>query len=227
MLIKTMWFPKQSRVPFLAIIFSMILLAVGKIYLNPTPEKYSVNPSVLPEKVKLPGWELEKTEQLPQQEIDAELSMAVGRSYLYTQSDQNVNIEMRYFYPETSANVEAYINRYILESPSLEIRQQPGIGFYAVFSDEKTAYLSACINPRGESTVTMKQFFKNRYTNDLHLGRFGAILVSREAILDRRCLWATLSVPLENNQPETAYEILEKAWFSWYEQWEEMFPTTM
>lgn len=227
MFINTMWFQKQLRVPLLAVICGSVLLAVGKIYIDPAPEKYSVNPSVLPENVQLPGWELEKTTQLPQQEIDAELNMAVGRNYQYSQNNELVEIEMRYFYPETSANVNAYIKRYSIKSPSLEIRQRAGVGFYAVFTEEERAYLSACINPRGGSTVTMKQFFKNRYANDLQLGRLGAWLVSRESILDRRCLWAHLSVPLENNEPETAYEVLEKAWFSWYDQWSEKFPKTM
>ncbi|MBR8827549.1 MAG: cyanoexosortase A system-associated protein [Gomphosphaeria aponina SAG 52.96 = DSM 107014] len=195
--------------------------------MNPVSEKYTVSPSVLASEVQIAGWELQKTALLPQQEIDQELNMAVGRLYQYTQDNQILDVELRYFYPETSANVQAYIKRYSLGSRTKEIRELPGMGYYTVLTDGKRAFLSSCINPRGGSTVTMKQFFQNRYAHDLQLSRLGPWLLSREEILDRRCLWAHLSIPLENYSPEAAYQVLENAWFSLYEQWQEQFPPTM
>jgi cyanosortase A-associated protein len=31
-------------------------------------------------------------------------------------------------------------------------------------------------------------------------------------------------VPLEKNQPEQAYSLLESVWFSWYGWWQPRFP---
>jgi cyanosortase A-associated protein len=48
--------------------------------------------------------------------------------------------------------------------------------------------------------------------------------LGQEGLKDRRCLWAHLSVPLKNSSPEAAYQVLEKAWFSWYQWWQPRFP---
>jgi cyanosortase A-associated protein len=50
------------------------------------------------------------------------------------------------------------------------------------------------------------------------------ILLGQEALLDKRCLWVYLSIPLRNSSPEEAYKTLEQAWFSWYQWWQPRFP---
>jgi len=104
------------------------------------------------------------------------------------------------------------------------------VGYYGVLTHEGKAYLSACINPRGESTVTEQQFRQSLYATDLQVGRILPWISGREPLLDRRCLWTLMSTPLpsgkntDSTASEAAYKTLEAAWFNWFRWWQPKFP---
>ncbi len=104
------------------------------------------------------------------------------------------------------------------------LHQQQGVGFYSLFVYQGRSHLSACINPRGGSTVTSAQFLANRYTYDLQVKRLVPWLLGRESLPDRRCLWADLSIPLNKMSAHTTYPVLAQAWSSWYQWWSPRFP---
>jgi cyanosortase A-associated protein len=120
----------------------------------------------------------------------------------------------------------------------LQIKYQPGIGHYGVLThkDAKTqtsrAYLSACINPQGESTATEQQFTHN-LSKGWQPSQVGSWILGQKSLIDRRCLWTLMSVPVQTDSKaapatarstEQAYKTLETAWVSWYQWWRENYP---
>ena len=84
---------------------------------------------------------------------------------------------------------------------------------------KQRAYLSACINPQGNSPLTGIEFKQNGNLNALNLKRLVSWLLSQDSLRDSRCYWTLLSVPLKDSSLGDAYQTLETAWFSWYRWW--------
>ena len=217
---------KKIRISLLATTFGGVLFVLGKSILYPSLSD-RIQPSlVFPAAVSLPEWQPLASRPLVDQIAESSEYIS-GRHYRYIQNGFPLDIEMRYLV-KTDGNIRLYINKYtnIPSSPDQPLpilRQQDRIGFYSLFVYQKRAYLSACINPRGGSTVTDYQFRRNRYIYDVRLSRFLPWLLGEADLRDVRCLWAHLSVPLNNSSPEKAYQVLEKTWISWYNLWSPRF----
>ncbi|NEO99884.1 MAG: cyanoexosortase A system-associated protein [Symploca sp. SIO2E9] len=213
---------KRLRIPFLTITCSGVLLVLGKLIVAPNSNEYTAKPFVLPSEVPLTQWQ-----SLPSQSLFTPIvwqpNLMTSRNYQYQQKDLSLDIEMRYLVP-TSGNVKTLLQTYTAIPASTEIRHQEEVGFYYLLVDEQRAYLSSCINPRGKTTVTPQQFTENGNRHDLRLNRLLPWLMGEVQLRDRRCLWTNLSIPVEDTSPSEAYQILEKAWFSWYQSWQPRFP---
>ncbi len=213
---------KNLRMPVLAVTLTGVLLVLGKLILYPAVTKRTVTPFVFPSAVPLPGWQ-----PLPSHPLVAQTTKPAkyvsGRQYQYIQNDLPLNIEMRYVV-DTDGDVKEFIKTYASIPSSPVLRQKEEIGFYGLFTYQGKAYLSTCINPYGNSTVTDRQFKQNRNTYDLQLNRLLPWLLGQENFKDERCLWAHLSTPLRHSSPEPAYQLLESTWFSWYQWWRPRFP---
>jgi cyanosortase A-associated protein len=233
-----MFYWKQARISFLVVIFGSVFFVFGKSILIPSVTNDSTTALfVFPEKVPLDGWQLLASRSLPEckglphattepacTSANSELLVAIAQKhYQYVRNGRILDIEMRYF-TSTDGDVSHFLRTYTSLVPSFRLRQQKRVGFYGLLVDRQKAYLSACINPRGGSTVTIGQFKQNRYLYDVRLNRLLPWLLGRESLRDNRCLWTHLSVSLENSSPEAAYQVLENAWFSWYEWWHLRFP---
>ncbi|MBW4622091.1 MAG: cyanoexosortase A system-associated protein [Cyanosarcina radialis HA8281-LM2] len=204
---------QQLRVPILALTLSGAISVLVKSIFFPTAREIPIAPLIFPPDVPLPGWQFFKS-----QPIDRPLA----KNYQYRQQDLLLKIEMNYV--TNPHDNEKLFRRYnpAISSPNAPapiVREQKGIGFYSLSVDRQRAYLRACINPRGGSVITYEQFVQKRYSKDLQLDRFIPWLLGRETLRDHRCLWAHLSVPIQNYSPESAYPALENAWFSWYRWW--------
>ncbi len=211
------------RISILTLIFGMGLLAMGRIILFSNLEKPKVSDSIFPDKIPLAQWRLSETLSL-KNPTDKHQELIPKKGYRFISNGVPLDIEMRYLENLNVADVSSFISTYTPIKSSAIMRQREGIGYYGLGVDNKRAYLSACINPRGGSTFTHAQFRDNRYHQDVRLERLLPVLQGQEPLLDKRCLWAHLSIPLNNSSPETAYKILEKAWFSWYQWWQPRFP---
>ena len=217
---------KTIRISLLAATFGGVLLALGKSILYPTVGN-AVTSFIFPAMVPLLEWQHLESKPLDNSRIENSKNL-FGRQYRYVRNNLYLDIEMRYLI-NTNGDVKAWIEDY-RGRPSFPgqllpiLRQQERVGFYSLFTHKERAYLSACINPRGGSTVTDSQFWLNRIIYDVRLNRLFPWLLSREEIPDRRCLWAHLSLPLKNSSPEDAYQSLEKVWFSWHQWWQHRFP---
>ena len=213
---------EKLRLSLLAVIFGSVFYILGKTIVPQSTA--NINSFVFPKAVPLSAWQLQKSRPM-----DAPIakipSYLFGRHYQYIQNNLMLDIEMRYLV-NTPGDVKYFI-RFVPPLPGqltlASLRQQQGVGFYYLFTHQQRAYLSTCINSRGGSTVTVSQFQQNRYLYDINLGRLVPWLLGQEPFQDKRCLWAQLSIPL-NNSPGDTYQTLEKAWFDWYRWWHPRFP---
>ncbi|MBD2345494.1 cyanoexosortase A system-associated protein [Anabaena subtropica] len=214
---------KETRIKFLALIFGAGILVLGKSIFFPNTDKPKINTFVFPQEVPLGEWQASVA--IPVKSLTKEnLDSSTQKHYRYFKNNLPLDIQMRYLENFYHADIGVYIKHNLgIESPTV-VRQKKEVGYYGVGIDKQTAYLSSCINPRGGSTFTHPQFRNNRFSEDINLNRIMPILMGQEALLDKRCLWVHLSIPLGNSSPEEAYQLLEKAWFSWYQWWQPRFP---
>lgn len=221
---------QKLRISLLAFTFAGVFFALVRSILAPTlgtPTAYS-----FPEAIALPGWQL--ISSTPIADSGSEMpSPLAGRRYQYEWQEAAMQVEVRYLV-STTGNVQAFVQNYTSIQPTFEqplpersqatLRYQEETGFYELFSHQGQAYLSACINARGGSTVTSEQFTYNRNSYDLKLDRIVPWLLGQEDLRDSRCLWTHMSMPIIKNSEEDAYRTLEQAWKDWQQWWSLRFP---
>lgn len=213
---------KHLRLIFLIAIFSGVLGVLVKSILFPATSKPTALIS-FPGTIPLQGWQTLPSFSLVDSSGDRIPSSIAARQYQYVNNDLILDIKMRYFI-KTNGEVKDFIKHYESISVSPLIRQKEGIGFYGLFTYQERAYLSACINPYGFSTVTARQFKQNLNVKGLQLNHLLLWLLDQGNLKDEHCLWTNLSIPLNNSSPEVAYQSLENVWFLWYKWWHSRFP---
>ncbi|WP_346290523.1 cyanoexosortase A system-associated protein [Sphaerothrix gracilis] len=151
-----------------------------------------------------------------------------GQIYRYQQNSRFLTAEM-YYMVDTSGNVAGFLEQNTaipIESvrPALKTEKyQAAVGYYLLFPYQEKRYLASCINPKGESTVTLPQFRDNRYRYDILSPRLLKWLLTSENIRDFRCLWVLMSTSSAQKDPGEDYQVLEQAWFDWQAQWQPQF----
>lgn len=147
-----------------------------------------------------------------------------GKRYVYGQEGLRLDIEMRYL-KETDGDLKSFIQSQS-QTISSSLRRHPQLGFYLVYHRYGRAYLTACLNPQGGSTVTSDQFRLNRILYDGRPTRILTWLQGETNLQDRRCLWAYLSIPLDPTlSPKTADLLLETTWVEWAHWWIQNYPS--
>jgi cyanosortase A-associated protein len=152
-----------------------------------------------------------------------------GKKYQYSIDGLPIEINLRY-----AVGTEGSIYSYLKGITDIQIsedqlrqksiRKDP-VGYYATFTHQNRAYLTACINPRGISTVTQEQFIDNASAQAMDREVIVSWLLGQKDLRDRRCLWTLMSTPLNTNSDlGTTNQKLEKIWFLWYEWWQPRFP---
>ena len=191
-----------------------------------------------PQQITLADWRSQSSINLEQAVKNGAIA---ARRFTYTSSVQD-DLRIDILYIDTGVDVPKYLGMIGLKpvDNSLKQRYLEAIGHHVVFSDRDRAYLSACINPRGGSTVTNAQFIQNRNTFDITPERLGLYFLGLIDLRDTRCLFVVMSIPFSNirsstnsnlNQEkikalETSYQKLENTWINLYKSWEYKFPET-
>ncbi len=223
---------RASKKYFLITVFVSSCIAIGVSLFTP---KYQDRPKFqLPDRVSLNEWR-----SLPSEDLTSLLKeptkavVADARKYLYTSPTQDV-LRIDVLYVKEVVVIPKFLEILDLQYSinNLDIRHQKNIGYYALFNDRERAYLSACINPRGLSTVTQEHIISNRNDYDFTPDRVINYLLGITYIRDNRCLLTAISLPLENKQNQdlnntslnNSYQKLEKVWINWYQKWENNFP---
>jgi cyanosortase A-associated protein len=168
--------------------------------------------------------------------------VAPGRAYRYqidtpaTASDKSkaIEIEIRYITdgvanrPTMDAMLPVFTKIPMAALLPATMKEKPGLGFYSLFVDRKTAYFGTCINPQGITTVTGDQFHANSNPNPLTSGiplqRFLPWLMGKQTFRDSRCLWTLLSTPIDPSTPDATMKTLETTGINWMRWWQMHFP---
>ncbi|MBF2028492.1 MAG: cyanoexosortase A system-associated protein [Oscillatoriales cyanobacterium C42_A2020_001] len=225
-MLKSSW--QTVRMSILAFTFVGTLVVWAKLLTSPKADSTAQREKdTLQASVPLPGWQLINSEP-----ITTNTEAKAGRRYRFQRDAVTLNAEQ--YYMASDGNVSRYL---FVHSPiktanaSMKVKFKPDVGHYGLVSHNGNAYLSACINPRGSSTVTESQFTQNRYANDLQIARIAPWLLGQESLIDYRCLWTLMSIPLKNSSQSDAiaaesgaYQRLEDAWVSWHQWWQANFP---
>jgi len=225
---------QKFRFGLLAILVSSSLLILGRSLFDSSIGKPT--PFVFPKQIEFTQAQPKLSEAQPSedivdtQEFFEKPKYLSGKRYQYLLDNMPIDISLRYavgtegdlfVFFQGLTNIE--ISEDELHQKS--IRKDP-IGYYANFTYQNRAYLTACINPRGISTVTKEQFVDN--ASDRALDRDVVIgwLLGQKDLRDRRCLWTLMSTPITSESDRNATnQKLEKTWISWYEWWKPRFPT--
>lgn len=218
---------KRLRIPLLIFTFASITLVLGKLILDPNLGKRRLTPIVFPQAVPLSGWQLQANKPFISKTTENNQIIGKpydkGKIYQYRQNDKFLDIETVYEL-DSFGEYKLFLRNYspVEAAPNeqfFEIRQQPGVGTYGMYVVQDRAYLTACINSQGGSTLTRQQFESNRISNDVIGDRTIPWLLGQRSLRDTRCLWSHFSIPLNKSSPQATYALLEKAWISWYQWW--------
>ena len=214
---------------YVLIALSAIVLGIfGKILISPNQRSLAVQPYTLPEIIPLQGWEFEGSQTLESQDVNS-LGDFVGREYRYIRDEVKLNIQARYIV-DTDGDVQKFISQYMLPADSsridfnqFETHILQDIGTYARFIEGDTAYLTACINPYGGSTVTDREFKFNRNFYDIRHRLLPWVF--GDVLKDERCLWTYLSMNITSEALTIIHQNLEETWLIWYGHWYKAFPS--
>lgn len=213
------------RLPLLAVAFSGALWVLGRAVTLPQTSPDASQPAVAPLNTSVPiaGWEaIDSTALKPEPEVVA------AQRYRYRQGSKTLDVELRYMPGDGNVSRFLFVYTPIRAANDQLAVKSSNTGFYGTLIHEGRAYLSACISPRGESTVTEHQFTQARLAADLQVQRLLPWLLGQEVLLDRRCLWTLMSMPIADSaaasNSKEVYKDLEGAWSSWYEWWQSNFP---
>ncbi|MEH2379712.1 MAG: cyanoexosortase A system-associated protein [Nostoc sp.] len=228
---KEMRFWVHIRISLLAVTCVGVFLTLVKLIFDADAASHKVSDFVFPTNFLLTDGKILESQLLIDKVVQESTKYDVviaGRRYRYRYNSIPVDIEMRYVVG-TLGDVEGLIkNNTTINLPPGKVfqtvHQQLGIGYYGLFTYENKAYLSSCMNPQGDGTVTTEQFLHNRQIYNIRLNRFLPWLLGEQSFLDKRCLWAHLSIPVNNADYQSAYQLLEKAWLSCYRWWSPRFP---
>lgn len=172
-----------------------------------------------PQQVPLPSAQFIQSQSIPGQKRNAYSEILTQRQYQYQARDQLVKIQISYV-TGTMGDLGAFWANYPLNGqkiktkPSIQVRQQ-GSNYYALYTHGNQAFLSACVDPGGLSTVEEGHFIHNWNRHWYLLGR---------DYIDDRCLWTHMSVAINQQSPRQAFAILEENWVSWQKWWQNRVP---
>ena len=195
---------------------------------------------VFPETVPLSSWEHignqkidvpqtapTESEESEENEQSKEVIQSANR-YQYRGQNTRLDIEMHYL-TDTRGNLENLLVEQNEIAPEVlkqqEIKQQDNASYYSLFSDRDRTYLSSCLHPTGDSTVTAKQFSQSLDRKKLNLKLISNWFLGKASIRDRRCLWVTISTPNDNDSFSENRAMLEEVWQNWHQWWQPRFPS--
>ncbi|MGI0488322.1 cyanoexosortase A system-associated protein [Pantanalinema rosaneae CENA516] len=223
------------RLTLLAFTLGGTLLVLAKAIATPKSDTVTVDPGrTLAKTVPITGWQLiESTAIEDKNKLEPGESPANGQRYRYRQGNTSIDVDLRHIIGDGNVSRFLFVYSPIREGNaklSDGIRNQANIGYYGVLTHQGRAYLTACINARGGSTVTDQQFRHNRLKYDVQISRIFPWLWGQEPLMDHRCLWTLMSTPVQSAttseavDSQEAYQELETAWASWYQWWQANYP---
>jgi cyanoexosortase A len=191
-----------------------------------------VKPLSFPSQLSLASWKEKASVSLVNANEQTETKLhpnrvRSGQKYRYQNSETEVAVALRFLSP-TFGEVESYIKKTYDQSLQTAYRQGKtsyirNLGHYRLFQDGTRAYLSACLTPEGESTVSLTDYMNKTNAGVFQWEYVIPRLLGTKSLRERRCLWVHLSTPLEQQSPEQSYRLLESVFGEGYSQWQSLF----
>jgi cyanosortase A-associated protein len=209
---------RSLRILLIALTLSGVVGGIVKTIGSPANDKLRLTSLDFPASISLSQWQLTNAKSLT---AIKEGQSDSGQQYEYRQNRDRLEIQARYE-QYTDGNVSRLLVVYTPIQPAtvqLLIKHREGIGFYSLFEYEGKAYLSACLNSSGQSTVTEQQFVQNKYAYGWSPQRTLFWILGHNDLFDARCLWTLLSTSVTSDSTQN----LENAWFDWYRWWKPKF----
>ena len=217
---------KSLKVFYLIAVFTSTCVAISISIFTPN---FKNRPKFqFPDQVSLTNWQFQSSNNL---DNALKNNAIAARKYFYTSPTKDtLQIDALYIDGIVSIPKSLAILGLKYSSNSLNIRYLESVGYYALFVDQDRAYLSSCINPYGDTTVTEDQFINNR--DNTTSNRIGSYLLGVTNLRNNRCLFTIISIPLENpklvnqstNSLAKMYQKLESVWINWHKNWHYDFP---
>ena len=205
---------------------AVVLLVLGKLIISPTKENRPITPFIFPQTIPLEPWQQLSSKPLNDKLIPKSGYFAGenigGHSYSYTWQNRSLEAKMRYLV-NTNGDLKYYIKDYVGQLAPF-LHEKEGVGVYSMYPYQDKVYLTACINPQGKTSINSDRFRHDGLRHTISLRRILIWLTTQHEIIDDRCLWAYLSIPLDNSPPEDIYPLLESAWFDWHQWWTQHYP---
>jgi cyanosortase A-associated protein len=188
--------------------------------------------------VQLPGWQSIGLPTLEAFHAEVQFNAAKKAASIvrHRYQHKNLTLSMESQMIKGDGDISRLISVYSsIQSGSSKLlagqRFNPQVGHYSVLTGKGKIYLTACINPTGNSTVTEPQFRQARFKS-FHPAQVAEWFFNQAPLVDDRCLWTLMSItlPPKNDavttpeQTKQAYQQLEQAWIDWYQWWKENFP---
>ncbi|GAC1460989.1 MAG: hypothetical protein NVSMB70_06820 [Chamaesiphon sp.] len=219
-----------GRIPLLLTAWVGLISAAIYLVIVPTPGKQFLATANKLDSFPIVGWQLTTAKSLSNPTIKnlnpGFEGMLTGKEYKYLFNGRNLEIQT-YYVVNTGSNMDAWLQQLTgisIKDIEKNMTARDGLGYYALTTDGLQANLTACINPRGGSTVSSSQFTHNRYSYDFTWNRILSWMLGTEVLQDERCMWVKLSTPLNGGTPSVAYQILESVWAANYTTWQSHFP---
>ena len=196
-------------------------ITIAKSLLNPDVQASRIATYSFPQTVALDSWKL-VTSKDTVETIDLVGDIVATRKYEYQQPKQNLVIRVRYL-TNTDGDIKSIVDKRI-GNLTTALRNNPS-GDYALYTYQGKAYLNACLNPNGESTVTSDAFNRNHTIYSRNWRRITPWFLGKRDLKDKRCLWMQLLIDLPPETPiEETYRTLELVWSDWLKYWQPNFP---
>ncbi len=223
-IIKQKW-----RLPSLATTWiGMVFAAIYQVFV-PTAGRQLLPNIAFPDRLSLNGWHTTEATSLAATRRDAPIAsgsglVQFGKQYRLHKNNQQLEVQMHYVVNTKGEPIPFLGPTNLVKDVQKNMLKLDGIGYYELKNDARLAYLTACINPRGGSTVTSAQFNHNRFNYDYTWSRVVPWVLGLEILKDNRCVWVQLSTRLDGSNYESATRILESVWAANYSTWQSQFP---
>lgn len=214
------------RIGICAVLLTGMVAQIGRALLMPSVAKNTIAANIknsvqFPPNIPISGWQLSNNQALKPSE-----GKAIGHLYQYRNS-KNEKVEIQIHHEDyAEGNMGRLLMVYGIAPPAsalLRVKYRNNTGFYALTSYNNQAYLTACLNPIGESTATQEQFTQNKYKHGLEVFRTLGWFAGQNDLIDARCLWTVISTPLpadvDKQVLEEKYQKLEAVWGEWIDWW--------
>lgn len=146
-----------------------------------------------------------------------------GQTYHYLRNGQPLNVEMRYFREYSS--VDNILRESTIRLDRINFTStRSSVGAHAIYQRSNRLYITACIPPTKETTLTDGELRGAQNRPDVLSRRALPWFLGQAPLRDIRCLWTRISMSIDATSPARTAQELEQVWIEWVQWWQNNYP---